>query len=284
MSFDTGGIWRLSRFGAVAVTCLVGASCMNTRPQALTSRSGQTVRIERVDKEFDIANGITRIAIDNPWGEINVRGSDEREVGIHAVIQRMPPTFPNVEFKSRREGDTLRIEIVVADAAANTDQTVAPARADVAVFVPGDLALVLTTRDGRIAATRRAAAIEARSDSGEIHASSLARLDLHSRSGQIRAIAIGKSWQGASELGTDTGRIVLLVPTFGDIALTAETSGKLSTGFGLSIHSLANGGHEAHARYGAGTSSLHVQSASGEIVLEQLVLLGDDKGLPEDDD
>ena len=242
-------------------------------------------RIERTDKEFDIADGVTRIAIDNPWGEINVRGRDEREVGIHAVIQRMPPQFPKVEFKSRRDGDTLRIEVVVAGAGANADPGAAPpARADLAVYVPGDLALALATHNGRIAATRRTAAIEARTESGEIHASSLGRLDLKSNSGQIRAIAIGKSWQGTSELVTDSGRIVLLVPTFGDVALEAATGGKLSTGFGLSVHSLATGGHEAHARYGAGTSPLHVQSTSGEIVLEQLVLLGDDRTLPEDDD
>jgi hypothetical protein len=264
-------------FGGV----LLAGACS---PNAHTPEKRTDVRIERVDKEFDIANGVMRIAIDNPLGEINVRGSDEREVGIHAVVQRMPPAFPNVEFKSRRDGDTLHIEVVVAGTGAGQGATTPPARADVAVFVPGALALALTTRDSRIAATRRAAAIEARTDSGEIHASSLGRLDLHTRSGQIRAIAIGKSWQGASEIGTDSGRIVLLVPTFGDVALTAETGGKLSTGFGLSVHPRANGGHEAHARYGAGTSSLHVQSATGEIVLEQLVLLGDDKQLPEDDD
>ena len=268
-------------FGAVAIALFI-AGCTTTDHQP-DVKSG--VRIERVDKEFDIAGGITRVAIDNPWGEINVRGRDEREVGIHAVIQRMPPGFPKVEFKSRREGDTLHIEVVVAGVAANANPGAAPpARADLAVYVPTDLALALTTRDSRIAATRRAASVEARTESGEIHASSLGRLDLKSKSGQIRAIAIGKSWQGTSELVTDTGRIVLLVPTFGDVALDANTGGKLSTGFGLSVHSLANGGHEAHARYGAGTSSLHVQSMSGEIVLEQLVLLGDDRTLPEDDD
>ena len=272
----------LRLFGAVAIA-LFTASCTTTTNHTPDAKAG--VRVERSDKEFDIASGVTRIAIDNPWGEINVRGRDEREVGIHAVIQRMPPGFPRVEFKSRREGDTLRIEVVVAGVAANADPGAAPpARADLAVYVPGDLALGLATRAGRIAATRRAAAIEARTESGEIHASSLGRLDLKSNSGQIRAIAIGKSWQGTSELVTNSGRIVLLVPTFGDVALEAKTGGKLSTGFGLSVHSLANGGHEAHARYGAGTSPLHVQSTSGEIVLEQLVLLGDDKALPEDDD
>jgi len=262
----------LNRFGAV-VAALLLASCASST-QAPVTRDGAT--IERTDREFDIANGVTRIAIDNPWGEINVRGRDEREVGIHAVIQRLPPKFPNIELRSRRDGDTLRIDVV-----ASADAGV---RADIAVYVPNDLALALSTREARIAAKRRAGAIEARTTSGEIQASSLGRLDLRSDTGQIRATAIGKRWQGASEIVTDSGRIVLLVPTFGDIALEAETGGKLSTGFGLSVHALPNGRSEAHARYGAGLSPLRAQSAHGEIVLEQLVLLGDDTDLPEDDD
>lgn len=266
------------------VACFVLEGCQWN--PATPDRSPTGARIERTDKEFDITSGISRIAIDNPWGEINVRGRDEREVGIHAVIQRMPPSFPKVEFRTRSEGDTLHLDVIVAGASANTDpsSSAAPARADLAVYIPGDLALALTTRDGLISAKRRAGPIEARSNSGEIHASSLGRLDLHSRSGQIRAIAIGKHWPGTSEIVTETGRIVLLVPTFGDIALEARTGGKLSTGFGLSVHALPNGGNEAHAHYGAGTSLLRAQSTNGEIVLEQLVLLGDDKALPEDDD
>lgn len=270
----------LRRIGAF--TCALFASACTPTAHAPATRSD--VQIERTDKEFDLGRDITRIAIDNPYGEINVRGRDEREVGIHAVVQRMPPKFPNVEFRSHRDGDTLRIEIVVAGASKTSDHASASARADLAVYVPGDLALTLTTRDGRIAVSRRIGAIEATTDSGEIHAASRGRLALHSHSGQIRAIAIGKNWPGASEIATDSGRIVLLVPTFGDIALEAHTGGNLSTGFGLSVHSVANGGHEAHARYGAGTSPLRAQSTSGEIVLEQLVLLGDDKTLPEDDD
>jgi hypothetical protein len=269
-------IARLCRFGVLAGAVLVGA-CASAPP---VTRGD--ARIERVDREFDIPAGVARIAIDNPWGEINVRGRDEREVGIHAVIQHLPPKFANVGFRSRQDGDTLAIDVVVDGAMPG--EAPMPARADIAVYVPGDLALKLSSRDGRIAAKRRAGAIEATTDSGEIHASSLGRLQLRSRSGQIRAIAIGKRWQGESEIVTDSGRIVLLVPTFGDIALDARTRGRLTSGFGLSIHDLPDGMHEAHARYGAGVSSLHVRSASGEIVLEQLVLLRDDTELPEDDD
>jgi hypothetical protein len=268
------------RFGVLLAALL--ASACSQPPQNSDPRGD--VRIERTDKEFDLDAGIKRIAIDNPWGEINIRSRDEREIGVHAVIQHLPPKFANVAFRTRREGDTLHLDVVADGATSTSDRTSAGARADIAVYLPTDLALKLSTRDSRIFATRRAGEIEATTDSGEIHASSLGRLTLKSNTGQIRAIAIGKDWQGPSEVSTESGRIVLLVPTFGNVSLNADTGGNLSTGFGLSVHSLPNGGHEAHARYGAGTSSLRAHSTSGEIVLEQLVLLGDDKALPEDDD
>jgi hypothetical protein len=272
-------ILTLRRAGILAAALLATACSQTPENPARTD-----VRIERLDKEFDLASAIKRVAIDNPWGEINIRGRDEREVGVHAVVQHLPPKFAKVDFKTHREGDTLHIDVIVDGAMATTGRESAGARADIAVYVPTDLALKLSTRDARIFATRRAGAIEASTDSGEIHASSLDRLTLRSNSGQIRAVAIGKDWQGLSEIVTESGRIVLLVPTFGNIALNADTGGTLSSGFGLSVHALPNGGHEAHARYGAGTSSLRAHSTSGEIVLEQLVLLGDDKALPEDDD
>jgi hypothetical protein len=270
---------RIGRLTLLACAMLAGAC--TTAPRT-TDADRSDVHIERVDKEFGIDKGVTRIAVDNPWGEINVRGREEREVGIHAVFQRKPPQYRQVSLRSHREGDTLHVDVVMDGAPIAAEAR--PVRADIAVYVPGDLALALSTRDGRISAKRRPGAIQATTDSGEIQASSFGRLILNSKSGQIRAMAVGKRWQGASDISTDSGRIVLVVPTFGDIALDARTGGNLRTGFGLSVHALANGGHEAHARYGAGTSQLRARSTNGEIVLEQLVLLGDDKELPEDDD
>jgi len=267
---------RLRRCALPVLFALVQVACTASRTSAPDAVTG----IVRVDESVRIDGGVTRVAIDNPYGEINLRSRDEREVGIHAVVQRLAPRA-RMKLVRTREGDTLRIAVTFEGAATDAG---APGRADIAVFMPGELAVALSTRDARIAAKRRPGPIEATTQSGEIHASSLGRLTLHSGSGQIRAMAIGKRWPGASDIATDSGRIVLLVPTFGDIALEARTAGRLTTGFGLSVHTLADGTHEAHARYGAGTSMLRVHSTSGEIVLEQLVLLGDDKGLPEDED
>ncbi|MEO6688052.1 MAG: hypothetical protein ABIS07_06360 [Dokdonella sp.] len=257
----------------VVATALILLAACSASPRKASTGDAQ-VRIERIDKEFDLAREVTRVAIDNPWGEINIRARDEREVGIHAVIQRMPPHYAEAKFRSRREGDTLRIEVDGA----------APGRVDIAVFLPNDLALALSTRSGRISAKRRAGPLEATTDSGRVLASGHDRLLLHSVSGEIRATAIGARWHGDSEIATDSGRIVLMVPTFGDIALDAETGGRLGTDFGLSVDEVAAGRHRAAAHFGLGTSPLRVRSRSGELVLEQLVLMGEDTADPGDDD
>lgn len=260
---------------AAAMLAALAGCVVNTRAP---DRAQAQVRIERVDKEFDLARDVTRVAIDNPWGEINIRARDEREVGIHAVIQRMPPNFANAKFRSRREGATLHIDVALDGAAPPQG------RVDIAVYLPNDLALALSTRSGRISAKRRSGPLEATTESGQVLASGRDRLLLHSVSGEIRATAIGKSWEGDSEIATDSGRIVLMVPTFGDIALDAETGGHLGTDFGLSVDEIAGGRHRAAAHFGQGTSPLRVRSRSGELVLEQLVLMGDDTSDPGDDD
>jgi len=263
----------LPRIALLFVLALV-AACGGVPPAA--EHAAGDVRIERVDREFEIPAGVTRIAITNRSGEINVRSRDEHEVGVHAVVQRMPPGHAPAQFRTQRDGDTLAIEVAF--------EAGAPGRIDVAVFLPGELAVALATRDGRIAAKRRAGAIEATTESGPIQASSRDRLRLSSRSGQIRAAAIGARWQGDSTVETDTGQVVLMVPTFGDIVLDAASGGRVTTDFGLTVRTGMDGLSIARARFGLATSNLRVRSRTGELVLEQLVLMGDDMAIPEDDD
>ncbi|MEO7431993.1 MAG: hypothetical protein ABIR62_08200 [Dokdonella sp.] len=267
---------------ALAAATMLLAACASAPPSPTARETEVPVRIERFDKEFELARGVTRVAIDNPWGEINIRSRDEREVGIHAVVQRLPPGFAPATMRSHRDGATLHIDVTMDGATPGALPL--QGRIDIAVYLPGDLVLALHTRDGRISAKRRAAAVEASSKSGALLISSRGRLDLHSDSGPIRAVAIGARWDGRSEITSDSGRIVLMVPTFGDIALEATTNGRLTNDFGLSVTPDRGGASHAAARYGQGLSPLTIRSRTGEIVLEQLVLMGEDKGDQNDDD
>jgi hypothetical protein len=281
LRFDALSIPRTASLrAALGVLCtalLAACSAPAPRGDAAASPTPE-IEIRRIDKVFALDKSIRRVEIVNRYGEINVKDHDRREVGLHAVVQRLPPDFVALDLEETREGGTLRLEPKFPGGSGAR-----PGRIDMAVYVPKTLGLALATDDGRISVKKWGAPVSATSESGEIRASSYGRLDLRTDSGPIRAIAIGKRWPGEARVTTGSGRIVLLVPTFGDIALDARTAGKLGTNFGLSVH--ADGGtNTAHARYGRGTSPLIVHSNTGEIVLEQLVLMEQDAVGSEDDD
>ena len=266
---------------ASAGLLLVLAACSTSTPRG-AGAAGEP-RLERVDRVFALEPGVDRVEVDNPWGEINVRDHGRHEVGMHAVVQRLPPSHAAARFESRRDGDTLRIEVHLEGLGRAAPDT-SRGRADIALYIPKALPIALRTDSGRIATKKRDGAVEARSRSGEIQAASRQRLVVHSGSGQVRAIAMGANWSGESVIETDSGRAIVLVPTFGDVALDARTGGPLRSGFGLSIHTLPDGGHAARASYGRGSSSLRVRSRIGEIVLEQLVPVAQHKEVPGDED
>ena len=97
----------LRRVGVVAAALLAAACSPTAQNDARTD-----VRIERLDKSFDLDAAIKRVAIDNPWGEINVRSGDEREVGVHAVIQHLPPKFANFSAPSSLMPSFTRSSVV----------------------------------------------------------------------------------------------------------------------------------------------------------------------------
>lgn len=276
---------RAGSRAAVALFCAgLLASCMAPAPRGGNASAPDDaaegpakVEIERIDRVFALDKSVRHVEIVNRYGEINVKDHDRFEVGMHAVVQRLPP-FAALDLVEVREGDTLRLEPKFRS---GSDEQ--PGRIDIAIYVPKTLGLVLTTDAARISVKKWIGPVSATTGSGEIRASSRGRLDLRTDSGPIRAIAIGKRWPGEARITTGSGRIVLLVPTFGDIALDARTGGKLGTNFGLSVHQQGDW-NTAHARYGRGTSPLIVRSNTGEIVLEQLVLMEQDAIGSEDDD
>ncbi|HEY6544008.1 MAG TPA: hypothetical protein VIZ64_03845 [Dokdonella sp.] len=269
-----------SAIAATAFALVLGAC--SPAPARVDAAAGEA-RLERIDRVFSLDPEVARVAVDNPWGEINVRDHARHEVGMHAVVQRVAPRDARARFESRVDGDTLYIEVHLEGldrARPDTSQ----GRADIALYIPRQVALLLRTDAGRIATRKRDGAVEAHSRSGEIQAASRQRLVVRSGSGQVRAMAIGERWTGASEIETDSGRVVVLVPTFGDVTLDARTGGRLRSGFGLSVHAQANGVQTAHADYGRGGSILRVRSRSGEIVLEQLIPAAQHTELREDED
>ena len=258
---------------AIACVSLAVANVGCTRTDATVkaeATSGKQAGVIREDLSFPIDKGVDEIDIENIYGEINVRDRKVDEVGIHGVIQTLPPDFARAHVVSSREGSRLRVVVELPESATS-------GRYDMAAFVPAAMRLVLKGSRDRVDARHRSATLAISTTTGNIFASSQSRLELSTVSGTIRASALEDSWVGSSRISSDSGRIIVLAPLTGNLALSAETGGRLTTDFGLSVHPRAGGGFAAAARYGAGTSELRVESQSGEVILDQAVLLEEDK-------
>ena len=254
--------------------CLLigGAGCAGSKSQTRVDESAaRQPEILREVVSFPIEKGIARVEIDNRYGEINIRDHDEDEVGVHGVVQTLPPDFSRARVVASKVGDVLRLVVEFPNEKAG-------GRYDMAAYVPRGMSLILNGAADRVDARRRTGDVTVTTTSGNITASSHSRLNLKTESGMIRAMPLEATWAGKTEVSSNSGQIIVLTPLSGDISLTAETGGRLSTDFGLSIRPRSGGGFSAAARYGAGSGQLHVFSVSGEVILEHAVLLEEDEG------
>lgn len=265
------GVLLLLMVGALVSACAPGT----TRTSSGSEAAGAL--LVRDDVAYPLEKGIATVQIDNAYGEINVRDHDRAEVGVHGVAQVPDAKMARARLVNSREGDVLRLRVEMPDGTRG-------GRYDLAAYVPKDMPLILHGNSDRVDARKRVASVTATTSSGKINASSQGQLELSSQSGMIQAIQLHENWIGASRISSDSGRIIMVMPLSGDLSLSARTGGRLSTNFGLSVHPGDGGGHQAAARYGSGTSKLDIVSRSGEVVLDQAVLLEEDTASSDEDD
>lgn len=256
----------LAAFALATIGC--GARESSVRPQADAARAPEIVR---EDLKFPIEKDVSTVEIVNPLGEISVRNREEAEVAVHGVVQQLPPDFGRARIVSSREGDVLRLAVMLPEGSEG-------GRYDMAVYAPSGLPLILKGTAGRVDARKRTAPLTVTTTAGNINASTESWMDVTTDSGSIKAIARGENWVGRTRVRSNTGRILVLVPLSGDVSLNAQTGGRLTTNFGLSVQARDGGGSIASARYGSGTSELSIASESGEVILEQAILLEQDGG------
>lgn len=146
-------------------------------------------------------------------------------------------------------------------------------RADLAVFVPPDMALELSATDGRVQARRAKRDVDVRSVSGIIDVSTRGALRLATRSGRVMARQESGQWSGDSRVETEDGPIPLAVPVVGDVVLVVETGASIShdPGTALDVRTTVDGRQRAMGRWGSGRHALSVRSARGTVHLVPLI-------------
>lgn len=254
----------------VGFSALVLAGCA-AAPSTPRVAADPPFVIERVDKTHPFAHGRVIVHIDNPWGNVDLRGSDRHELAAHAVIQRIgvDPDRARIELAGDAQHASLRVgfQHAARDCARRLPGGDRIGRVDLAVYVPHNVAVDVTVGcDGTLTTDLIRGDLAARTQSGGISAAATGQIDLQSTSGRIRAyVALDTS--GASRLHS-AGPIVLTVPTAARALITARACGGLRTRALTLIQTRGpDGCATGHAALGEDGTILTIESTASWIEL-----------------
>lgn len=220
---------------------------------------------------FELTAATRRIVIRNRHGDLRLRSSDHRAVGVYSVYQRIEPTPLDPILETSQSGDTfvLTVRYPGEDGWAPDDHR--RGRTDLGIWLPPDLALDIETTDGLVQLKRANAPVRIRTTSGEIEVSVGADLDVESNSGRITARQVSGNWSGTARVVTGKGSILAAVPAFANVHLIAESTGTLGADPGLPVPiSGTPGAMRADVRYGSGQNLLELR-AGGDVYLVPVI-------------
>jgi hypothetical protein len=250
------------------------------------------IKAERTERRSFAVAARPAVVVDTFNGSIKVETTSENKVdavvtkiGSGANQQAAEGDLENVKVEYTQEGDTVRIV-----ARRTGPRTFGSSGASVALKVPADSTLSLTTRNGAITTEGIRREITARSTNGEIEVGGArGRLDLQTSNGAIEIEAdeavvaaetsngnvafVGSLARGSHKLETSNGGIDLKLPATARFQFEARTSnGSVTNRFpGLQPRSGKAGSRQLAGLVGQGDASgieIKLETSNGGITIE----------------
>ncbi len=261
---------------SLALSCALLVAGCATSPETARGQTAaldiDAMQVETRRLAIPVGAQIAALHLINPHGELRLRIGEPGELGIVATVQRFGSAGATPEIVQQIKGDQLAVSVVypfgpppVDPASGRADHT--RGRADLAVFVPPNLALELETTDGRIQVRRAKGDVSARSVSGIVDVSAAGTLNLSSGSGRVVARQESGTWAGESRIETTTGVVLVALPMTADITLALQSAGPITLDPGIqgAERSVVDGVNQARIVFGQGRLVFSVRSASGGI-------------------
>lgn len=269
-------MFEFSRFaivGSLLSATLLGCAASERTGRSIAPAADVPYTIERLERDLLLGDGVRTIRIINPHGNVAIRNTQQRLLGVRAVVQKIGAKPESATITMGARGDVALLEVSYpSDAAHGTDRLVEghrKGRADLAVFLPPRMRVEINTTFGNIDVRRVDDDIVARTREGTLVAAATGFLQLTTDSGDLRAWPMSGKASEAFILTTRSGNIVADVPLYGDIKLEARTLGRLDGEADLGLlWTERKGVNEAVRETGAATQSFIVRSETGDIFLQ----------------
>lgn len=141
------------------------------------------------------------VEIDNPRGDVRLRGVDGEEVELVAKLQRLGPPARRAEVDVTPAGDRLRVRVRVPEGPRGRFED----RVDLVVLVPRRAAVAAHAGFGRLEARGLGGRLEASTDSGDLALDLAAAASVRSVSGRIEAQLARGALAAGVELSSGAG-------------------------------------------------------------------------------
>jgi len=224
--------------------------------------------IEQVTRSHEV-DGSKSVTIVNPYGDIRVRGGDDKEISLYATLQHHTDDTETPEFIFIRDGDRLELETSYPDVADNPlPQRFSKRRTDIALFVPSGLRLTLKTLDGRAESKGHKGHLVIEARAGQIIAATKGVVEARTESGDIRIEFRNRDWRGPSTIESISGDINVFMMSDPHVTVDIDTAGTITTDYSIEIsHTPGSSRKIARAVIGDGKHSLSIGNIAGAVRL-----------------
>lgn len=247
----------------VAGLCAVASVGADETPSPVGDPA-ESWRLEAVEWKADLSPEVSRIAIVNHHGNLQVRGAEEGKVEVVGHRQRHAddPRLPDVLLE-RRDGEmTVEVRYPPEEAGFKAPDTWRKRRIDITVYVPKTLPLRVETLHGRALVKGYAGDIDAVSESGPVQIVTSGAVSARSNHGDVFARLHSSEWGRPQVLESQTGELRVEVPWGAEFKASLETQGEITSDFSMDLD-WPPGGRLKKARVEAGAGHGEIQMTSG---------------------
>lgn len=234
--------------------------------------------LERFRDEHKLPEGVQRIVLDNPYGDIQLRQTSGSALAIEGVEQRIgeQPRIARIEWHEGSTESAVRIRYPDIDPEAPADRR--RGRVDLYAFVPPGVPVFLRSDFGEIVVRRIDNPVSARSRTGRITVAAHGLMDVESEQGELRIYPMSARAVGTHRLRS-AGGIVVDVHLQEPLSLEATARIGVRADFALDeLRQQADGRWHARFRLGDAPAEamrrFDIESSHGEVLLQHVGTAG----------
>jgi hypothetical protein len=269
---------------AFATTLLIGGCAARQAPVAASTPDGQPdfdipFEVERIRRDFELGSDIRIIRVRNPHGDLQVRRTGARTLGMLAIVQELGTKPEQPQFVESRQGEVFRLDVrYPSDKRLGEDARPhghLKGRADVGLYVPAGYRVELEATYGQIYVRRIPNDVDLKTREGDILAGAGGNIIARSARGNIGVYPYAPQWTGRIELEADAGDINVQVPLALGVDIDVRAARDVTVDFGGAERSIeAEEGVRLRMENPDSQRILRARSKAGYVHVREMVPIG----------